>query len=260
MVLNCFVRFLLLALLMQPFSVLALPKRVLSLNLCTDQMLLALASHGQIHALSPFSRDKQRSFAHIKALAYPQISGRIEEILREKPDLVLLGAFDKQGSEAIFARHAIKTHRVDEITSLVAAFKELSRLGEVLGTARQSNALIEAIKAEIKPQKSPITAIAFERRGYVSGKMSLLGDILAKSGYILPVTTSGFISLEKLIRTNPQRLVLFAHESEDQGAALLQHEAVLKHFPPKNRIILSEASVLCAGGGLIEAMKILSRQ
>ncbi len=54
------------------------PRRVVSFNLCADQLLLALADPGQIVALSRFSRDPGMSAAARKARSFPVASGGIE--------------------------------------------------------------------------------------------------------------------------------------------------------------------------------------
>ena len=47
------------------------PKRVVSMNVCVDQYLIALADRGQVAALSNFARDPSLSFYAKNAAAWP---------------------------------------------------------------------------------------------------------------------------------------------------------------------------------------------
>src|ERR1700724_2889547 len=69
--------------------------RIVSMNVCTDQLLLPLADPTQILGLSRFSRDAWQSFAADDARRYRILSGGAEDILVLKPDIVVAGLFDQ---------------------------------------------------------------------------------------------------------------------------------------------------------------------
>src|SRR4051812_14583616 len=64
-----------------PASAAPLP-RIVSMNVCTDQGLLALADPGQILGLSRFSRD---AWVAGDIRRYPRLSGGAEDVLVLKP-------------------------------------------------------------------------------------------------------------------------------------------------------------------------------
>ena len=68
--------------------------RVVSMNVCTDQLLLSLADPVQILGLSRFSRDDWQSWAAADARRYPRLSGGAEDVLVLKPDVVMFDALD----------------------------------------------------------------------------------------------------------------------------------------------------------------------
>ena len=70
---------------------LALPQRVVSSNLCTDQLVLALADRSQILSLSPLARDPTISFLATDAAELPMNGGRGETIVFSGADLVFAG-------------------------------------------------------------------------------------------------------------------------------------------------------------------------
>ncbi|MEE4527099.1 hypothetical protein, partial [Klebsiella pneumoniae] len=59
--------------------------RIASINLCTDQLLIALADPDQVLGLSPYALDKARSWMAVEAARYPLLSGEAEDVLELKP-------------------------------------------------------------------------------------------------------------------------------------------------------------------------------
>ncbi|MGH6782919.1 MAG: ABC transporter substrate-binding protein, partial [Sphingomonadaceae bacterium] len=64
----------------------ARPQRIVSLNLCADQYLMALADPQQIAALTPFARDPDMSAGAAMARKLPVARGHAEEVLARNPD------------------------------------------------------------------------------------------------------------------------------------------------------------------------------
>src|SRR4051794_38953946 len=70
--------------------------RIVSMNVCTDQMLITLADPAQILGLSRFSRDAWQSFVADDARRFPMLSGGAEDVLVVRPDIVVASLFDKR--------------------------------------------------------------------------------------------------------------------------------------------------------------------
>src|ERR1700675_740626 len=81
--------------------------RVVSMNVCTDQLLLTLADPAQIVGLSRYSRDAWQSFAAADARRYPILSGGAEDILVLKPDIVVASLFDKRSTRELLKAHGL---------------------------------------------------------------------------------------------------------------------------------------------------------
>ena len=77
------------------------PSRVASLNLCTDQLLLALADRSQILSLSRLAQDRSISFLANHAAGLPMNDGSAETTLFDRPDLVLTGTYGQQEQIAL---------------------------------------------------------------------------------------------------------------------------------------------------------------
>ncbi|MBN8921096.1 MAG: ABC transporter substrate-binding protein, partial [Rhizobiales bacterium] len=75
--------------------------RVASINVCTDQLVLALAEPAQIVGLSPYSRDADRSYSADQARRYRRLSGEAEDVLILRPDIVLSSDFTRRATREL---------------------------------------------------------------------------------------------------------------------------------------------------------------
>src|SRR5437868_9960588 len=71
------------------------PRRVVSFNLCADQLVLALADPQQIAGLSPYAADPSLSVMAEAARKYPRLDWQAESTIPLQPDLVLIGSWDR---------------------------------------------------------------------------------------------------------------------------------------------------------------------
>src|SRR5690349_18355271 len=67
------------------------PQRVVSFNICADQLVVALADPAQIAGLSPYAVDPTLSAVAEEARAFRRIEWQAESIVPLNPDLVLIG-------------------------------------------------------------------------------------------------------------------------------------------------------------------------
>ena len=72
-------------------AVWAAPQRIVSLDLCTDWMLVRHADRAQVRALSPLHR--QYPVAWIDA-QWPVHDGTLEQLVSLRPDLVMVGQYN----------------------------------------------------------------------------------------------------------------------------------------------------------------------
>ena len=78
----------------------AAPRRVASLNLCTDELVLLLAAPAQIASVTHLSQSAAETPLWTRARRYPANDGTLASVAAKKPDLVLTmggGARDRAG-------------------------------------------------------------------------------------------------------------------------------------------------------------------
>src|SRR6202011_3999664 len=79
--------------------------RIVSMNVCTDQLLVTLADPEQIIGLSRFSRDASWAAGDISR--YPILSGGAEDVLVLRPDLVVASLFDKRSTRELLNENGL---------------------------------------------------------------------------------------------------------------------------------------------------------
>ena len=250
----------------------AAPPRVASINLCTDQLLLALADPEQIVGLSPYARDPARSWAADRAKNHRVLSGTAEDVLALKPDLVLAGRYTKRATRELLKSKAIPIAEFDAARSLDEAKAQIGRAGELLRQperAQKLNAALDATAARARAaaQKTPRTVLALQRRGWASGAESLVTSLLAAVGLTnaakdLGLHAGGQVSLEAIVKAHPDLLLVTRDDAmaEDQGRALLLHPALQTLYPPERRIVIPERLTVCGGPMLVEALDRLAAE
>jgi iron complex transport system substrate-binding protein len=232
-------------------------KQVISLNLCTDQLLLALADPDQIVALSPLARDPLLSDMAHEALAFRTIKPRSETLMQLRPDLVLAAPYEHRLTRQILAGHRIEVMTLGGWTSLEAGKAQIRQLAGRLGQSGRGQQLINRIDeamARVTPVNTPFSVLEIERRLYAPGTQGLVADLVRQWGlgnhaYRLGLAQGGFITLERVLADRPDVLLVTdsSPTAEDMGTALLRHPALNKAFDAKRRIGIPTRLALCGG-------------
>jgi iron complex transport system substrate-binding protein len=246
--------------------------RIASINVCTDQLLLALADPEQIVGLSPFSRDAARSWAAAEASRHPRLSGEAEEVLVLKPDLVVASAFTRRATRELLKDKGVRVVEFEVARSLQHAREQIRRMAELTGHPERGNAQVARLDAAVARARAVASSqshrvLPLSRRGWVSGSDSLVSSMLAEVGLSnaadsLGLTGGGFASLETIVSMRPD-FILVAEDSpvaEDQGQAFLLHPALERLYPPERRLVIPERLTVCGGPMLAEALERLTAE
>ena len=237
----------------------AVPHRVASINLCTDQLLLALADPDEIASLSPFARDPALSYLADRAKDFPQNRGDGENIVALDADLVLTGNFDSRYTRELLAAKGVAFDVVKPWVDFPHGEAELRAFALRLGHPERGETLIEAIEKalanlrDIRREIPPRTIMVLQRRGYVF-HAGLTAEIAERAGLrdaapAAGVSKAGFVSLEALVAARPDYLIVSDEDqgAEDEGEALLFHPALRDLYPPSRRLVVPDRLSICDG-------------
>jgi len=250
------------------------PTRIVSINLCADNLLLALADPSQISALSPYATDANLSYFAKEAPAFRHDAAEAETVVELRPDLIIAGRFTKLATRDMLASLGYHVVLLDPVRSIDQSIAQIREIAATIGHPARGEALVEKIEAarkrartaSLQESASPSAAV-YQRRGYVTGAETLTADLLASVGFTnaggpLAGRTGGFVPLESLVAGNPDYLIVASPtiRAEDQGTALLAHPALQQLYPPDRRIILPERLTVCGGPSLPAALDWLAEQ
>ena len=247
------------------------PERVVSINACTDQLLFALADRDQIAALTHYAVEDDFSIftSEVKASGVPLMRGSAEEVLKLKPDLVLAGTFTRRATRELLAQHGIKLALFPPSKNVEETKAAIRQAAQLLGRKDRGEVLIAEIDGALAAAPSlssrNLSILQLQRRGFVSGPDTLLGDLLTRLGVANAAERMGLkgvsrSSVEAALKVKADALVLFdpSARATDQGTALLQHPALADAYPPERRVILPGRLLVCGGPALPLAIAALT--
>jgi iron complex transport system substrate-binding protein len=244
-------------------------RRIASMNVCTDQLLLALADPGQILGLSRYARDPLQSWAADNALRYRMLSGGAEDILVLRPDVVVASLFDKRATRELLKEKGLHLAEFGVPRSLDEVKDQIRQMGEITVHSDRAAAEIARLDAAMARARQTVAhkryrVLPLSRRGWVSGSESLLSSLLTEAGLFnaaseLGVAFGGFASLESIVNLKPDFILVSdaGDTAEDDGRAFLLHPALERFYPPSKRIVIPDRLTVCGGVMLADALDVL---
>ncbi|NEV80571.1 ABC transporter substrate-binding protein [Rhodopseudomonas sp. BR0C11] len=248
----------------------AASKRIASINMCTDQLLIALADADQIAGLGPYARDPRLSWLAKEAERFPRLSGEAEDLLMLAPDVVLAGRYGKRATRELLRAQNIPVEEFDVPRTIDEVKLQIWRVGALVGHPERSDVMIASIDQATERARRTASrwqgrVLALSRRGWVTGGDSLLSSLLQTAGLSnaasdLGFAYGGFASLEAIVASRPDLLLVSEEQpmAEDQGKALLLHPAIQQAYPASRRIVVPDQLTVCGGAMLPVALDRLS--
>ena len=240
--------------------------RIVSMNVCADQVLLTLADPEQILGLSRFSRD---AWVAGDARRYPALSGGAEDVLALKPDVVVASLFDKRSTRELLKANGLHLAELSVPRTLAEVKDQIRELGDIAGHPDRAAQQIAKLDAALARARQAVAekhyrVLPLARRGWVAGSDSFVGSLLAETGLFnsagdLGFAFGGFASLEAIVSLKPD-LLLVSHAGDfagDDGQAFLLHPALERFYPAEKRIVIPERLTECGGVMLAEALDVL---
>ena len=244
-------------------------RRVVSFNLCADQLVLALADPSQIAGLSPYAADPALSVMADKARAFRKLDWQAESTIALQPDLVFVGPNDRSMTRRMLISQGLRVVEVGFVSDLDSARRQIREMAELLGQKERGDKLLadlERARARLAAvsRKGGETALVVERGGYTQGPSSLAATLLSEAGLKPPAGApagyGGFIPLEKFLVLKPDLVFLKdpPKAATDQGAMFLVHPAMRDLYPPERRVALPTRYTMCGGPALIAAFDYMA--
>ena len=230
---------------------------VVSLNLCTDQLLVLLAPE-RIKALERLARDPSLSFVADQAERFPVVQADAEAVLELHPDLVLAGRYGAQTTVALLKARGVRVVQFDEAEDFGAIAKQTQEAADLLGVPGRGHALVANMQsrlAALRPDPKHRTAILWQARGWTSGPGSL-GDAILRAAGLTNIGTGGAVGVEAMLTHPPGLLVTEASPKMPSLATDMVASPALRSIP---RATIDPALLICGGPFSVGAAEALAR-
>jgi iron complex transport system substrate-binding protein len=211
------------------------PRRVVSLDLCTDWLLARYAPRERVAALSPLSRE---SGEPVVDASWPTHDGTIERILQFDPDLVVTGQYN-----ALLLRERLRS-----LGLRVAVLPLPTRLADIAGYERRLLDLLGLSTALADAPSPPVSDAAPRKRllllganGIGTGRGTLEDEVLAQAGWANYLPGPGYQRLDlERIAMDPPDAVLRAAPAGPALANRFAEHPVLKSVVPASRWLITD--------------------
>lgn len=236
----------------------AAPQRVVSMNVCTDQLAMLIAAPGQLASVSYLAvrPDVAVLHAEAKTAGYALNYGLAEQIFLMAPDLVLAGAYSARASTAMLERLGFRVEIFQPARSFEDIRVNIARVGVLLGREARADALIAELDAKldglVAADETAPSVAAFFANGYSVGDGALLHDAMRRGGWRnagvdYGISGVGKLPLELVVSRPPDALL--ANPENRRGPALahevLTHPALRRTRAARPTIRLAEAITVC---------------
>ena len=251
---------------------LAAGPRIVSMNVCTDQLVTRLADPEQIVGLSRFSRDGWQAPVAGDARGFAVLSGGAEDVLVLRPDIVVASLFDKRSTRELLKAHGLHLAEFAVPQNLDEVKDQIREIGEIAGHADRAAVEIARLDAAVATARRTIadkrySVLPVSRRGWVPGRDSFVSSLLSETGLFnvsgdLGFTFGGYASLEAIVNLKPDFLLVSqaGDFAGDDGQAFLLHPALERFYPPAKRIMSPERLTECGGVTIADALDVLVRE
>ncbi len=246
----------------------AAPQRVVSMNLCTDQLAMLVAAPGQLHSVSWLAADPSASVLHEEARAFPVNHGLAEEVFVMQPDLVLAGTFTSRATVAMLRRLGFEVVEFAPEASLDDIRANIRRMGEALDRAARAEELVAELDARLDalPPASgaPPRAALYSANSYTSGAGSLSDAVVRAAGFAnvaaeLGIAGTARLPLEALVMAAPDVVITGRRFTPPSLAeAVLDHPALTHIHETTASAVVSDAYWICGAPFTAEAAASLA--
>lgn len=238
------------------------PKKIASLILGTDELLLGLVEESRIVGLSgQIGNQASASLAAEKAAKFPKMENNFEVILKQQPDLIIGSSWIKKELLAQIEDSKINYYGYKSPNTIAEQIQVIENFSALLGENKKGQAIIDdwhkrmAViqeKAKTIKEDKKLTVLPYSMHNQTNAKGTIVDEIIYMVGAKNAATEAGLekrakLSKEKLIEINPDVILVMAWGKDDleefnQFIADMKKDPSLKSLKAvkNNRIIVED--------------------
>ncbi len=247
------------------------PQRIVSLNMCVDEMVLRLADRRNIASVTWLSRDPDNSNVPALAAQVPINHGLAEEIIPLAPDLVLAGTYTTRTAVALLKRVGVPLQEVGVPRSVDEVRRQYLDVAGLLGERERGEDIVAAMDERLAAlaanrPAAGLRAVVLNPNGVTVGPGTLADEIISRAGFenlaaTLRIDNYGQIPLETIVAHGVDVVILSASRDGPPAMAteILKHP-VLSALADRTRLVVMPNRLWnCAGPAIADAIERLRR-
>ena len=247
----------------------AKPERIVSMNLCADQLVMMLADRDRIASVSYLAANPTASALAAEADGITLNHGLAEEILPMEPDLVLAGTFTTRPTVFLLRRFGYPIVELPVASSLGDIRSSIRVVAEAVGEPARGEALIADFDRTLQAvpatdSKPPPLAVLYWANGFTSGENTLANAAVEAAGFrtlgrALGLNGTAQLPLETLLNANPDVLIV-GRKRDDPALAneVFRHPALDRAFAGRPMISVPDHLWICGTPFVAEAVARLA--
>lgn len=249
------------------------PRRVVSMNLCTDQLAMLTAKPGQLYSVSDLARDERSSVMAEEAKRFVVNHGLAEEVFTMQPDLVLAGTFTSRATVALLKRLGFRVEEFPPAATFDEIRDQMRRMGRLLAQPARAEELVAELDAKLsrvpmppEGKMRPLVALHYEQ-SYTAGSDTLASEIVIRAGAENLGSRLGLLGtvrlpLETLVMAAPDLVVGTSRTSSAPALAYeaFEHPALRAVTQGREMLFIPDKYWVCGAPFTAEAVRILAAE
>ncbi|MBL4865855.1 MAG: ABC transporter substrate-binding protein [Pseudomonadales bacterium] len=245
-------------------------KRVVSINLCTDELLLSLAERHQILSVSFLSTQPEYSYYWDQLDGISINRGLAEEILPLKPDLVLAGKYTTVAAVNFLRAFGLNVEQIEIPQDFAGVYSSIRKVGELIGAEKKAKVIISEMKLKMDNIRKrtagqpTLQAAILAPNNFTSGINTFKSKLIEAAGFEniagrYGIDWYGTLSLEHIVESQPDVLIIDNSTANKNSLAdrLLQHPALRRGMLNTKILDMPPALWACGGPITVKALDIL---
>lgn len=247
----------------------AKPSRIVSMNVCTDQLVLLLAEPERIVSLSFLAVDPDSSAIPEQAEDYHLNHGLTEQILPLNPDLVLTSVFSTRPTVYLLRKLGYRVVEIPFAADLDSIRATVRTVADAIDEVERGEKIIAEFDAKLPAASTqpaaewPLAAL-YWANGYTSGKHSLASAALEAAGFRslgveMGLIGTAHVALEALVSAEIDVLIMGRQRpGAAQAYEVLRHPLLRQHFPDQRRVTIADQMWVCGTPFVVDAIAELA--
>lgn len=245
------------------------PQRIVSLNVCADQILVDLVPRERIAAVTHLATDPLTAAKPERASNIAQTRGAAEDVVTLMPDLILVGEYSTPATTDLLRRLGFRVEPIALPQSMSGIREVIRRIASLVEVPARGEALIADMDRRIEAARAPQNAKApraliYQVNNFVAREGSLVDEAMRLAGLKnaargLRSPRGGQIGVEDIVTAKPDLLILASGPDAYRTSVgdNLRHPALAVRAW-KSELVLPWPLWLCATHHVAEAVERLA--